>query len=121
MMQVVRNLVRNAVQATGSATKVQVTLERQGDSLVLEVRDWGPGMSEERLTRIFERFYSGGQGAGVGLSVAKSIVEQHDGTLSVRSILGEGSSFTLTLPTFASQLEGHDWEELQVADEVPSV
>ena len=105
MMQVVRNLVRNAVQATGSAEKVQLHLERKESLLELRVYDQGPGIAEEKLSRIFDRFYTEGGGAGVGLSVAKSIVEQHGGTLAVSSTMGEGSCFTVILPTFTSRIE----------------
>ena len=105
MMQVARNLVRNAVQATGSAEKVSLHLKQAGENLELHVCDQGPGIAEDKLTRIFDRFYTEGGGVGVGLSVAKSIVEQHGGTLGVRSTVGEGSCFTVTLPTFTSHLE----------------
>ena len=105
MMQVARNLVRNAVQATGSAAKVSLHLKEVGENLELRVCDQGPGIPQEKLSRIFDRFYTEFGGVGVGLSVAKSIVEQHGGTLGVRSTVGEGSCFTVTLPTFTSRVE----------------
>lgn len=107
MMQVVRNLVRNAVQATGSAEGVLLRLERKGNLTELHVCDQGPGIAEARLSRIFDRFYTDGGGTGVGLSVAKSIVEQHGGTIDVRSEVGKGSCFMVGLPTLASRLESN--------------
>lgn len=105
LMQVVRNLVRNAVQAAGSPAGVQVQLHQEGDDLVLAVTDDGPGIRPDALERIFERRFSGRRGVGVGLSVARTLVEQHGGTLHASSEIGEGSRFEVRLPSLASRLE----------------
>lgn len=104
LTQLVRNLVRNAVQATGDAAAVGLRLETNG-TVRLAVADRGPGIAERDLPRLFERFYSGGQGVGVGLHVAQQIAAQHQGRIEVISTLGAGSTFTLILPTLTSQLE----------------
>lgn len=103
LLQAVRNLIRNAVQATGDPGRVTLAVREDGASCVLEVRDDGPGMSEATAARVFDRLYSKTQGAGVGLSIAKRIVEQHDGTIDVRSELGVGTTFEVRLPTFAAR------------------
>lgn len=107
LAQVVRNLVRNGVQATGSPTRVQIELRQLGDRVLLHVRDDGPGLSARDQERVFERWVSGRKdhGAGVGLTVARRIVEEHGGRLTVSSQLGQGSVFTVDLPSLAAQLE----------------
>lgn len=104
LMQVVRNLVRNALSAAGSPEGVALSLRTVDEQAVLEVRDSGPGMSEETMKRIFERGFSVGNGAGVGLSVCRRLVEQHHGELLVHSRLGEGSRFELRLTSLSSRL-----------------
>jgi signal transduction histidine kinase len=109
MVQVVRNLVRNAVQASGSPDKVTVRLEASGSQTLLHVQDRGPGLSDDVKAHLFERYYSRKQGGtGVGLVVARNIIEQHEGTIEVSSTLGEGSCFTVRLPSLEAQLEDSD-------------
>jgi two-component system OmpR family sensor kinase len=103
LLQAIRNLVRNAVQASGSAEGVSIELMENDELVELRVRDSGPGIPPDRLDRIFERFFSGSSGAGVGLTVVSRIVEQHGGELRVETGV-EGSCFTVTLPSFAAQL-----------------
>ena len=107
----VSNLITNAIchQTPGGSAKVRVfTLENQA---VLEISDTGPGIPAEHLPRLFDRFYrvdpargSGGGHAGLGLAIAKSIADSHQGTIEVRSVLGEGSCFTLALPVLEPSL-----------------
>jgi two-component system OmpR family sensor kinase len=103
LLQAVRNLVRNAVQASGDPAGVSVELREDGARVQLRVRDSGPGIPAERLERIFERYFSGSSGAGVGLTVVSRIIEQHGGELQVKTS-PEGSCFTVDLPSFAAQL-----------------
>ncbi len=104
LVQVVRNLVRNALQAVGRQDGVAVSLRAEGDSAVLEVCDEGPGMSEETVRRAFDHGFSGGGGLGVGLTVCKRLVDQHDGELRLRSRVGEGTCFEVRLESLASRL-----------------
>lgn len=103
LMQAVRNVVRNGIQAARSPEAVEVTLRRRGAWCELLVRDEGPGMSDEVRARVFDRMYSGTQGTGVGLSIAKTIVEQHGGVIDVQSALGEGTTFVLRLPALEAR------------------
>lgn len=103
LLQAVRNLVRNAVQATGREEDVTVSLEEREGEVAVSVSDRGPGIAPERLEHIFDRYYSGGGGAGVGLAVVNRVVEQHGARLAVDSGSG-GTTFTITLPSFDTQL-----------------
>lgn len=104
--QVVRNLVRNAVQAAG-AEGVRLHVRRAAGGVELVVEDDGPGLDPEEATRVFERYHRArpGPGVGVGLTVARRIVEQHEGTIAVSSSPGRGSTFTVRLPGLEEQLE----------------
>jgi two-component system, OmpR family, sensor kinase len=102
LKQLVRNLVANAVRATGDANKVEMRLRTAEEAVYLEVIDEGPGIPEEMLPYIFDKFYKGaGGGAGLGLAIAKQIAEVHQGTLMVESVVGKGSTFRLTLPVLS--------------------
>ena len=105
IFQVISNLVVNAIKYGKSSGSVSIDINRMSEEcLLIEVIDDGLGISEDDLSRIFERFYrvdkSGGRklgGSGLGLSIVKHIVEAHDQTLNVKSILGKGSTFSFTL------------------------
>jgi two-component system, OmpR family, sensor kinase len=105
LTQLVRNLVRNAVQVSKVASDVWVRLESQPSNILLTVSDKGAGIKSEDLPHIFERFYSKSGGVGVGLSIAQRIAKQHNGSIRVSSVVGEGSVFTVTLPNLISQLD----------------
>ena len=103
--QVLINLVGNAIKFTPPGGKVIVRVRNQGDHVLFSVSDTGPGISEEDMDRIFERFYqpimnpqAATKGTGLGLAIAKSLVEQHGGKIWVDSTLGQGSTFYFTLP-----------------------
>lgn len=103
--QVLYNLVDNAVRFTPPGGSVTVTAARQEDRVVVEVRDSGVGIAPEHLPRVFERFYRAdasrsreGGGTGIGLAIARSIVESHGGRITATSEPGHGSSFTFDLP-----------------------
>lgn len=99
--QVLLNLLRNAVQACGACGRIEICSRYEGDSLVLEVRDDGEGISAENLPRIFEPFFTTkavGEGRGLGLAVSYGIVRDHGGSISAQSQAGEGSAFRVRLP-----------------------
>jgi len=103
LKQVVLNLVMNAINA--GASRVTVSVAQEGRQVRLEVLDDGAGIPPEALPHIFERFYrvdgarsTRGNGSGLGLAIVRWIVQQHDGTVSVESRLGEGTVFTILLP-----------------------
>jgi PAS domain S-box-containing protein len=100
--QILVNLVTNAVDATPSEGIVTVHVEPtpDGKRVICEVRDTGSGIAPERLAKIFEPFYTtkGEQGTGLGLPVARDIVEAYGGTLRCQSEPGKGTTFTFDLP-----------------------
>lgn len=105
LMQVVRNLVRNAVQASDGADAVEVSLGRDGEEHLIRVRDRGPGMSPEVIERAFDRGYSGGRGVGVGLSVARGLTELHGGTVRVAETSSAGTVMEVRLPDVAKRMD----------------
>jgi signal transduction histidine kinase len=106
LQHLARKLVDNAVKYSASGTAVIVRARRAGEALELEVEDAGIGIAAEHLPHIFEKFYmvDGGiarrvGGAGVGLYLVREIVRLHRGTVDVRSHPGQGSVFSVTLPS----------------------
>lgn len=101
--QVVVNLVQNAVQFSLPNSSVEVTL-RAEEHAVVSVRDYGPGISQEDMKSIWERFYKADKargkesGTGIGLSIVKHILDLHQSPIHVESEVGKGSTFTFTLP-----------------------
>jgi len=108
LMQVVRNLVRNGVQAAGRPEAVRVTLTAGADEHLLSVEDDGPGLDAEALARVFERGFRRGRGSGVGLTISRDLVEQHGGTIAAASGAGGGARFEVRLPSLASRVEADD-------------
>jgi two-component system OmpR family sensor kinase len=106
LSQVFNNLVDNAIKYTPQGGQVELKAVQQGDHVLISIRDNGPGIPEEELSRIFERFYQldkarkGGpaHGSGLGLAIANQIVQAHHGQISARSRIGEGSEFVVRLP-----------------------
>jgi len=100
--RVLDNLISNAVKYSPSGGEVSIMARLETDWAVLSVGDQGVGIPATDLPKVFERFYRGrnvaGRVRGSGLAGARQIVEQHGGTLSVESVEGEGSTFTVRLP-----------------------
>jgi signal transduction histidine kinase len=103
--RVVVNLLGNAVKFTPDGGSVRVVLGRLGDEAVLTVRDTGMGIPVQEQDRLFTRFFRSTlaqrraiQGSGLGLSIAKAMVEKHGGTISVRSATDQGTTFEVRLP-----------------------
>jgi signal transduction histidine kinase len=102
---IVKNLVSNAVQYNRPDGTVEVTIAERRGFQVMRVVDTGLGIPQQDLTRIFERFYRVDParsretgGTGLGLSIVRHAVERHGGSIRVDSLLGEGTTFTVTLP-----------------------
>jgi len=97
--QVLLNLLLNALQAINTNGKVTVTIKSQGPTAVVEVADNGRGIPPEDLPNIFRPFYTTkGEGTGLGLSLARRIVEDHHGRIDVTSTVGTGTTFAVMLP-----------------------
>jgi two-component system, NtrC family, sensor kinase len=107
--QVVMNLLSNAMDAVepqkGLIT-VRCHYDAEGRNTILEVIDNGPGIAPSMMRHLFELFHStkGNRGTGLGLAVTKKIVEEHEGSISVKSTPGEGTTFTLRLPAYHENL-----------------
>jgi two-component system, NtrC family, sensor kinase len=97
--RVYRNLVTNALQATEPGGRVTVSTSRVGDHVEVSVADTGSGIPADRLGAIFEDFVTTKRrGLGLGLAISKRIVEQLDGTITVESEIGRGTTFTMRFP-----------------------
>jgi signal transduction histidine kinase len=97
--RVYRNLVTNAIQATSAGGRVTVTTTRDGDFAQITVADTGAGIPPDRIAAIFDDFVTTKRrGLGLGLAISKQIVEQLHGTITVESVVGAGTAFTLRFP-----------------------
>jgi hypothetical protein len=101
IQQVVLNLILNGIQAIPGQGKIEVTLRAErGEFAVVRITDTGKGIAKESLPKIFKPFFTTRkEGTGLGLPLAKGIVESHQGRIEVRSELGHGSQFEVWLPT----------------------
>ena len=95
-----QNLVTNAVNFSPAGGRVRVVLSGEGERVALQVEDQGPGIAEEDLQRVFERFHSRNnhQGAGLGLAIVRRIAEQHGGAIRLSNLAAGGLRATLELP-----------------------
>lgn len=107
LIQLFENLLENAIKYGGENGKVEIVLSAPADNgdIAIEFRDSGPGIPEEHIPRLVERFYRvdvetsrGKQGTGLGLSIVRHIAQRHGGRLNIRSEIGQGSTFIVTLP-----------------------
>ncbi|MGN6371686.1 MAG: sensor histidine kinase [Solirubrobacteraceae bacterium] len=104
--QLLDNLLTNALKFTDEGGRVEVRVRETQGKAQLQVSDSGVGIAHEELDRLFERFYraqaatdAAVQGVGLGLSICKAIAETHGGSIAVASRIGEGTTFTVELPT----------------------
>jgi two-component system, OmpR family, sensor kinase len=107
LAQVVRNLVRNALQAASGSAGVRVTVTGEGARVRLAVHDDGPGLDEEAQRRVFDRYYTrrrAAGGSGIGLTVVRTIIEGHGGNVAVRSAPRQGTTFTVVLPSLEAEI-----------------
>lgn len=109
MVRALNNLISNAIKYTPDGGEVRVIAELKNDHAVIQISDTGIGIVAEELPRIFDRFYRSHRsvtskisGTGLGLAISKTIIERHNGTISVESTPDKGTTFTLTLPCLQS-------------------
>ena len=112
IQQVIQNLVENALKYSDPGTRIELRLKETATESVIEVVDQGQGMSEEQIQVIFDRFHQIDSsstrdkgGFGLGLYIVKNLVEAHNGTVEVDSVLGQGSTFRVRLPKRAQDIE----------------
>lgn len=111
--QVILNIVGNAMKYSPDGGEILIEAKTGPDSVTLSVKDNGPGISETKKAKIFDRFYRGDdelavktRGSGLGLPIAKAIVESHNGKLWVESEAGKGSTFFFTFPRGKGERHG---------------
>jgi hypothetical protein len=112
LAQVLDNLISNALKFTPSSGRVSVRVSRTGGDAVVEVADTGVGIPKEEQERLFERFFRSSNateqaipGTGLGLTIAKAIVERHDGSIEIESAEGKGTTVRVRLPLGAAVSE----------------
>lgn len=105
MEKIILNLISNAVKFTKPGDKIEVTIYDKGENIMISVKDTGKGIPESEQQEIFKRFKQvepllnrSHEGSGIGLSLVKSLVEMHNGKISVKSECGKGSEFIIELP-----------------------
>ena len=108
MQQVFFNLIRNAAQAIKEKGAVTITAKDEADKVKVEVADTGCGIPEDKISKIFEPFYTTKgktAGSGFGLAVVRELVWRNKGNISVKSKVGEGTTFTLDFPKAKPEYE----------------
>jgi signal transduction histidine kinase len=105
---VINNLLSNAIKFTNDGGKIEVAIETDDEFIQVSVKDDGPGIPDDEISRIFEHLFRGRvtvrdpnnpiEGTGLGLALSKSVIEQHGGKIWVTSEDGKGSTFFFTLP-----------------------
>ncbi len=128
LIQVVTNLVSNAVKFSTAGGRVMVRAYREEDQIAIAVRDWGVGISAEDRGRLFRRFQrlhperATEPGTGLGLAISKAIVDRHGGGISVESEEGQGSTFTVRVPTVPESTAGEGPQHVTArGGDVPTV
>lgn len=119
--RIILNLLSNAVKFSNPGSEIDVTMSDKGSQIIISIKDNGIGMEEDKLKMIFERFAQidrsltrNHEGSGIGLSLVKSLVEMHKGTISVESVYGEGSTFTISLPAYTVKPNNRNMDDSEI-------
>ncbi|MDQ3818439.1 MAG: ATP-binding protein, partial [Acidobacteriota bacterium] len=103
------NLIINGMQAIdggGGSLKIKLSAQEEGRRAQIEITDTGRGISPENISQVFEPYFSTKEtGTGLGLAIVKKVIDDHDGTITVKSKVGAGTTFTITLPTTVTSEE----------------
>jgi signal transduction histidine kinase len=117
--QVWMNLLINAAQAIGEKVgEVRIKTRCERETVIASISDTGKGIAPEHLQKVFDPFFTTkpvGDGTGLGLSITHGIVERHCGTIEVESILGQGSTFTITIPINAESIKAGQVFQKEIA------
>jgi two-component system NtrC family sensor kinase len=111
LRQVLDNVLGNAIKYSHPNGEVFISIRSEGDQVILQVTDQGPGIPPADQPHIFDKFYRGTnvgsdvEGSGLGLAIVKNIVESHQGRIWVESAVGKGSSFFIVLPVSAEPVQ----------------
>ena len=106
LREAVANLVDNAVRVTPRGETVTLRVGKGAGRPSIDVIDHGPGIDDERLKNLFDRFQRSDSGSGLGLAIARRVVERHGGTIRVQTKPGSGSTFTIELPGLPTEWGG---------------
>jgi signal transduction histidine kinase len=122
LFQILGNLVGNAIKFSKPNGEVIVSSKRSEDgNVAISVRDFGKGIAADDIDRIFEPFFQSGRsdrsGYGLGLAIVRMLVQQHEGTIAVKSQLGSGTEFIVTLPLWSEPAITGSNESLIITDE----
>ena len=99
MKQVLVNLIQNAIQACEAEPHIEISTSVQNQSCTIGIKDQGKGISEDDMVKIFEPYFTTKKkGTGLGLAITRRIIRQHGGDIKVTSILGKGTTFTISFP-----------------------
>jgi len=101
IQQIYLNIIRNAVQAMEGKGKLSITSSQDNGTIVTIIQDTGPGIPQEYISKVFDPFFTTkdqGKGTGLGLNIVHRLVEKYGGSISVESIVGEGTKFTISFP-----------------------
>ena len=122
--KVVHNILSNAFKFTNPGGDILLFLKAENNHALISVKDTGIGIPADKLEKVFDRFYQvdsshtrGYEGSGIGMALARELVELHKGKISVQSIEGRGTTFTVTLPLGKDHLNKEDITEIQYTSE----
>ncbi|ENZ00430.1 hypothetical protein HMPREF1092_02597 [Clostridium thermobutyricum] len=101
LSEALSNIIKNGIEHTDNCGKIEILIRESPIYLEVEIKDNGEGIEEDKLKKIFERFYKNSsekkpKSIGIGLALSKSIIEKHNGSIKVKSKLGEWTSFIIT-------------------------
>ena len=108
LQQLLLNLLKNATESMPRGGELGVTSKTENDSVLVSIRDTGAGIAKENLPKIYDPFFTtkkGRKGTGLGLSVSYGIIQEHSGSISVKSSLGKGTDFIIKLPALKVHYE----------------
>lgn len=104
MRQVLLNILDNAAKHGGEGKRIDASIGLEGDSVIIRIRDYGPGIPEDELPLVKKKFFKGSskaRGSGIGLAVCDEIVEMHGGSLTLSNAVGGGTLVVICLPATA--------------------
>jgi two-component system, chemotaxis family, CheB/CheR fusion protein len=111
--QILLNLLTNAIKYASESQRIDIRIRQAEDKVELQVQDYGPGIAEEKLASIFNRFYQAApgqtqsrEGLGLGLFIVRELVQAHGGTIRVNTQLGMGTTMTILLPLLLNSAKG---------------
>lgn len=99
LRRVFNNIISNGIEIKGEGAEIRIAIYKEGENGYIDIKDNGPGISEDKKEKIFEPFFSTKKGGtGLGLAIVKKILTEHKGKIKVFSRLGEGTLFRVILP-----------------------